>query len=46
MLINVNIFALYEFLLQNVIKFHRQFTKIKRKFWEQVASFEFHYKER
>ena len=38
----MNIFTLHEFLLQNVIKLHRQFTKIKLNLWEHVANFGFH----
>ena len=38
MINNVNIFTIYESLLQNVINLLRQFTEIKQKFREKVAS--------
>ena len=38
MINNVNIFTMYESLLQNVINLLRQFTEIKRKFREKIAS--------
>ena len=38
MINNANIFTIYKYLLHNAIEFHRQLTKLRLKFQENIAS--------
>ena len=46
MIINVNIFIIYESLLQSVMKMLLKMYQIKLNFWEKVAGFRFNYVSR